>query len=113
VFDVVAEVAVLNVPALQITQSVSSSWLVAVVAASARYVPAGHATQALDAIAVLYCPAPQTTQSAASSWCTSAVPASERYEPGRHDTHEWRAPGDAEYVPAGQTKQLLETPAVA
>ena len=34
-------------------KSTSASWLVAVVAASARYVPAGHATHVLDAVAAV------------------------------------------------------------
>ena len=42
-----------NVPERQSKQSESASWLVALVAASVRYVPAGHETQVADAVAAV------------------------------------------------------------
>ncbi len=75
-------------PAPQIAQSERASWLAAVIAASARNVPAGQATQVLDvvaAVAVLYVPAPQTKQSASSSCKDADNAASLRYLPASQD----------------------------
>ena len=76
------------VPAPQITQSASASWLVAVVAASVRYVPEGQETQVLDAVAALYVPAPHITQSASASCLVAVVAESERYVPAGQSTHD-------------------------
>ena len=77
-----------NVPERQRTQSASASWLVALVATSVRYVPAGHEVQVLEddaAVAVLYVPAPQTKQSTSASWLAALVSESVRYVPAGHE----------------------------
>jgi hypothetical protein len=90
---------------------------VEIVAASGRYVPAGHETQVLEASAAEYFPAPQTTQPA---------PFAEKYpagqtvqeleekheEPAAHETVQVPvqtlavvAPDTVLYLPASQTVQ--------
>ncbi len=106
VAEAVAAVAVLYVPAPQTTQSPSSSWLVALVAASARYVPAGHDTQVLEAVAAVYVPAPQIKQSATSSCKDANDAASLRYLPVSQDVQVDKAV--ALYLPNEHTEQAYE-----
>ena len=103
----IAAVATLYVPAPQTKQSASASWLLALVAASARYDPAGHVEQ-LDASARAYEPALQAVQPrAAVDPAFVTVPANPGAQIVHAETDVLPRSEPAVEMPVGQAVQLV------